>query len=86
MENGGDIFLGGTEDRVVPPSQALAMASAVRGKGLPVALVMFEGEGHGFRSMSARRAALESQVSFLEQVFGMAPSPDVPRLAIENLS
>ena len=41
---------------------------------------------NGFRSMAARRAALESQVSFLEQVFGMAPSPDVPHLAVENLS
>lgn len=75
-----------TDDKVVPPDQAERMAEAVRAAGLPVALVMFDGEGHGFRSMSARRAALESQVSFLEQVFGMAPSPDVPRLAIENLS
>lgn len=80
------LILQGTDDKVVPPDQAERMAEAVRAAGLPVALVMFDGEGHGFRSMSARRAALESQVSFLEQVFGMAPSPDVPRLAIENLS
>jgi len=80
------LILQGTDDKVVPPDQAERMAGAVRAAGLPVALVMFDGEGHGFRSMSARRAALESQVSFLEQVFAMAPSPDVPRLAIENLS
>lgn len=80
------LILQGTDDKVVPPDQAERMAEAVRAAGLPVALVMFNGEGHGFRSMSARRAALESQVSFLEQVFAMAPSPDVPRLAIENLS
>ena len=80
------LILQGTDDKVVPPDQAERMAEAVRAAGLPVALVMFDGEGHGFRSMSARRAALESQVSFLEQVFAMAPSPDVPRLAIENLS
>ena len=46
---------------------------------------MLEGEGHGFRAMATRRLALEAQVSFLEQVFGMAASPDVPVLEIENL-
>lgn len=79
------LILQGLDDKVVPPAQAHQMADAVRSAGLPVALVLFEGEGHGFRSMAARRRALEAQVSFLEQVFGMAASPDVPALEIENL-
>lgn len=79
------LVLQGLEDKVVPPSQAEQLAEAVRGQGLPLALVMFEGEGHGFRGMAARRQALEAQVSFLEQVFGMEHSDDVPRLEIENL-
>ncbi|MHA6525199.1 alpha/beta hydrolase family protein [Tessaracoccus sp. G1721] len=79
------LILQGRDDKVVPPSQAEQMAAAVRAAGLPVALIMFDGEGHGFRTMAARRVALEAQVSFLEQVFGMPPSPDVPLLAIENL-
>ncbi|NHB83762.1 prolyl oligopeptidase family serine peptidase [Tessaracoccus sp. HDW20] len=79
------LILQGTEDKVVPPSQAVQMADAVRATGRPVALVMLEGEGHGFRAMATRRLALEAQVSFLEQVFGMPPSPDVPVLEIENL-
>ena len=74
----------GTEDRVVPPSQALAMASAVRGKGLPVALVMFEGEGHGFRRAENIQASVEAAASFFGQVFGF-DVPGVPKLAIENL-
>ncbi|MHA6511980.1 alpha/beta hydrolase family protein [Tessaracoccus sp. Z1128] len=80
------LILQGLDDKVVPPSQAEKMAGAVRSAGQPVALITFEGEGHGFRTMTARRQALEAQVSFLEQVFGMAQSPDVPRLRIENLS
>lgn len=79
------LILQGLDDKVVPPVQAEQMADAVRAAGLPVALILFEGEGHGFRSLAARRRALEAQVSFLEQVFRMPASPDVPRLEIENL-
>ncbi|MCG6566379.1 S9 family peptidase [Tessaracoccus sp. ZS01] len=79
------LVLQGRDDKVVPPAQAEQLADAVRAKGLPLALVMFDGEGHGFRGMAARRAALEAQVSFLEQVFGMRHSSDVPVLEIENL-
>ena len=79
------LILQGSEDKVVPPAQAQQMAEAVRSAGQPVALLVFDGEGHGFRTMAARRRSLEAQVSFLEQVFGMPPSPDVPGLEIENL-
>lgn len=80
------LVLQGLDDKVVPPSQAEQLAESVRAQRLPLALVMFEGEGHGFRGMAARRQALEAQVSFLEQVFGMEHSDDVPRLEIENLN
>lgn len=79
------LILQGTLDKVVPPNQAVAMADAVRAAGLPVALLMLEGEGHGFRALATRRLALEAQVSFLEQVFGLPASPDVAVLEIENL-
>lgn len=79
------LILQGTDDRVVPPSQAEAMADAVRAKQLPVALVMFEGEAHGFRGLAARRKALESELSFYSQLFGFTPADNVPTLEIENL-
>jgi acetyl esterase/lipase len=75
----------GTEDRVVPPSQAREMAAAVRAKGLPVALVLYEGEGHGFRRAETIVASLNAKLSFLGQVFGFVPAGSVPALAIENL-
>jgi dipeptidyl aminopeptidase/acylaminoacyl peptidase len=74
----------GADDRVVPPSQAKEMAEAVRAKGLPVALVMYEGEGHGFRRTDTIVASLNAKLSFLGQVFGFSPAGDVPVLAIEN--
>ena len=79
------ILLQGSEDTVVPPSQAELMFAAVRAKGLPVALVMFEGEGHGFRDPANQARALESELSFYGQVFGFTPSGDVPVVEVENL-
>ena len=80
------LLLQGLDDRVVPPNQAEKMAAAVRDHGLPVALVMFEGEGHGFRGVVARRRRLECEVSFFAQLFGYTPADAVPRLAIDNLT
>jgi dipeptidyl aminopeptidase/acylaminoacyl peptidase len=75
----------GADDRVVPPSQAREMAAAVRAKGLPVALVVYEGEGHGFRRADSIAASLNAKLSFLGQVFGFTPAGDVPVLPIDNL-
>lgn len=79
------ILLQGTEDMVVPPNQALLMADAVRAKGLPVALLMFEGEGHGFRRADSLVRALEAEAYFYSKVFGFDLADDVPAIEIENL-
>jgi dipeptidyl aminopeptidase/acylaminoacyl peptidase len=79
------ILLQGLEDRVVPPSQARSMAAAVRAKGLPVALVEFPGEAHGFRQAATIHAAYHAELSFYGQVWGFVPAGDVPVLPIENL-
>lgn len=80
------LILQGRDDRVVPPQQAEAMAAAVRAKGLPVALLVFDGEGHGFRRSETLRAVLEAKLSFYAQVYGYTPADDIPLLRIENLS
>jgi dipeptidyl aminopeptidase/acylaminoacyl peptidase len=79
------ILFQGLDDKVVPPNQSVAMADAVRRKGLPVALLTFEGEGHGFRMAETIERTLEAEVSFLAQVLGFTPADDYPVLAIDNL-
>ncbi len=79
------LLLQGEDDAVVPPGQATAMAAAVRAKGKPVAMLLFPGEGHGFRSAATRRAATEAQLSFYGQVFGFEPADDIPLLPVDNL-
>jgi dipeptidyl aminopeptidase/acylaminoacyl peptidase len=68
------LILQGTEDTVVPPAQAEAMARAVRAKGLVAELVMFEGEGHGFRRAEHIVATAERALAFLGRVHGFAPA------------
>jgi len=80
------LLLQGTEDPVVPPAQSEAMAAAARAKGLPVALVMYDGEGHGFRRADTIIAATQAQLYFLGRVLGFTPADEVPPIPIDNLS
>ena len=79
------VFFQGLDDKVVPPSQARTMFEAVRSRGLPTALVEFEGEGHGFRRAENIKRALEGELEFYGQVFGFTPAGITPGLKIENL-
>jgi dipeptidyl aminopeptidase/acylaminoacyl peptidase len=79
------IFFQGLEDRIVPPDQARAMADAVRAKGLPVALLMFAAEQHGFRKAESIARCLEAELSFYGAVFGFTPAGGLAAVEIDNL-
>lgn len=79
------VLLQGTDDRVVPPAQTELLAEALRARGLPVAVVMFEGEGHGFRAPATLVRALEVELSFYAQVLGLPHPEDVEPVPVENL-
>jgi dipeptidyl aminopeptidase/acylaminoacyl peptidase len=79
------LLLQGVEDMVVPPQQAEMLADVARRKELPVALIMFEGEGHGFRRAATIKAAIEAQIYFLGRIFSFEPADHVPPIPIANL-
>jgi dipeptidyl aminopeptidase/acylaminoacyl peptidase len=79
------ILFQGLDDEVVLPRQSEAMVQAARGKGLPVAYLTFEGEGHGFRRAETIRRALEAELYFYSRVFGFALADPVDPVPIENL-
>ena len=79
------ILFQGLEDQVVPPDQSRRMADAVRAKGLPVALLEFEGEQHGFRKADTIIRCLEAELFFYGVVFGFAPAGAIPAVPIDNL-
>jgi dipeptidyl aminopeptidase/acylaminoacyl peptidase len=80
------ILFQGVEDKVVPPNQARMMADALRAKGLPVALLMFEGEQHGFRKAETVIRALEAELWFYGAVFGFAPADVIEPVEVANLN
>jgi dipeptidyl aminopeptidase/acylaminoacyl peptidase len=79
------LLLQGLDDRVVPPSQAEAIAEALERNGVPYAYIAFEGEGHGFRGADAIRRSKELSLSFLGQVFRFEPADEIEPVAIANL-
>lgn len=78
------IFFQGSDDRVVPPNQSQAMATALRNKGIPVAYLEFAGEGHGFRVADNIVRTIESEYGFFCRVFGIVPADDLPPIPIDN--
>ena len=81
------VLFQGLDDLVVPPAQAEQMAEAVRAKGLPVGLLEFEGEGHGFRSAATVARVHDAESYFYSRVFGfeLADTFDEPPIDLENL-
>jgi dienelactone hydrolase len=79
------IFFQGLDDRVVPPDQSEVMAAAVRNKSLPVALLTFSGEQHGFRQASAISRCLEAELMFYGAIFSFTPAGRPGSIAIDNL-
>ncbi|MGD8177035.1 S9 family peptidase [Marinimicrobium sp. ARAG 43.8] len=79
------IFLQGEDDKVVPPNQAKAMTDALTDKGIPNALVLFPGEGHGFRQAPAIERALAAELYFYGRVFGFTPADALKPVDITHL-
>ncbi len=75
------LFLQGSEDLVVPPTQATELVKALGERGIRHAHIEFEGEGHGFRAAETRQRALEAELAFYGQVFGFTP-PAVPEIEL----
>ena len=79
------ILLQGLDDPVVPPNQTHMMYEAVRARGLPVALLTFPGEQHGFVKAENNKRALEAELYFYSKVFKFEPADKLEPIAIENL-
>ena len=80
------LLLQGDEDKIVPPNQAEAIYEALKKKGIPCALRMYEGEQHGFRKSENIEDALLCELFFYAKVFGFTPKDAAPaNLVIDNM-
>ncbi|CAN6828564.1 unnamed protein product [Brassica oleracea] len=79
------ILFQGLEDKVVTPDQSRKIYQALKEKGLPVALVEYEGEQHGFRKAENIKYTLEQQMVFFARVVGgFQVADDISPLKIDN--
>lgn len=78
------LILQGSEDFIVPPSQAEQMVAVLKQKQLPYSYILFEGEGHGFRQKENIIAALNSELGFYRQILAIESEEKIPLVAIEN--
>lgn len=80
------IFFQGTADKVVPANQAERMVNALKKNGIPVAFVLYEGEGHGFIRAENITHSLAAELYFYARIFNFPYRDEVPVLEIANLS
>ena len=78
------IFFQGSDDRIVPPNQAESMFAALKDNGIPVAYLLFDGEGHGFRRAENALRAIEAEYLFFARIFGFEPAEDLGDIPVEN--
>jgi len=64
------LFLQGLDDTVIPAQQMVEMVERIKERGNKVDLVLFEGEGHGWRKASTIQTALERELTFFNEVLG----------------
>ncbi|XP_054818542.1 uncharacterized protein LOC129318056 [Prosopis cineraria] len=80
------ILFQGLEDKVVPPEQARKIYQALKEKGVPVALVEYEGEQHGFRKAENIKFTLEQQMVFFARLIGhFNVADDITPIKIDNV-
>jgi dipeptidyl aminopeptidase/acylaminoacyl peptidase len=80
------LVLQGADDPIVPPNQSQRIVDALRARHVPVAYVLYPGEGHGFRNPEHIINSLQAELSFYGQVFGFKPADQLPPLKVEGLA
>ncbi|KAJ4817581.1 Dipeptidyl peptidase family member 6 [Rhynchospora pubera] len=79
------ILFQGLDDKVVPPDQSQKIYNALKEKGVPVALVEYEGEQHGFRKAENIKFTYEQQMMFFSRLVGHFDQADnIIPIKIEN--
>lgn len=78
------IFFQGSNDAIVPPNQTQIISEALQKRGVPVACLIFAGEGHGFRKAETIKRALESELYFYGRVLNFDPYDRIDPLSIVN--
>jgi dipeptidyl aminopeptidase/acylaminoacyl peptidase len=80
------IFFQGLDDQVVLPAQSEVMVEALKARGIVVAYLTFEGEGHGFRRKETIQRTLEAEAWFYAHVFGFELADRFEPVAFQSVA
>lgn len=78
------IFFQGLDDKIVLPNQADLMVQSLKDRGIPVAYLTFEGEGHGFVQAENVIRAQEAELYFYAQILGIDLSDAIEPVPIDH--
>ncbi|MBE7214255.1 prolyl oligopeptidase family serine peptidase [Shewanella benthica] len=78
------LLIQGGDDPVVLAKQSTEVFNQLKARGIPVAYLEFEGEGHSLRDPVNQMTAIEAELYFYGKVFGFTPAGDIPTLKIDN--
>lgn len=66
----------GDEDLIVPPNQSVLIFEQVKKNGVPVSMIMYKGEQHGFRKSENIKKTLDTELYFFSKIFKFTlPTP-----------
>ena len=65
----------GKEDPFIPVAQMSDMVDLIKKRGVRADLIVFEGEGHGWRRASTVETVLKKQIDFVADIFGVKNEP-----------
>lgn len=79
------LLLQGIEDTIVPPNQSEKMYTGLLEKGVPIAYVLFENEGHGFRRGPTLIRTYGAMLSFARKILSLSSDEHSEDIHIDNL-
>lgn len=81
------LLLQGDEDKIVPPNQTLEIYEKLIELDRPVGMIMFKGEGHGFRQAPNIKRSLDAELYFYGKTLDIdiADKFNPPPVEIHNL-
>jgi dipeptidyl aminopeptidase/acylaminoacyl peptidase len=79
------LLLQGSDDPVVPLNQAVSIFRALKKKGTPVALIVFDKEQHGFRMAANIKRALDAELYFYSKILKFSLPDQIEPVTIENI-
>lgn len=65
------LLLQGSIDRVVPQEQSILMQEKIKAAGGQCEMIIFDGEGHGFRQRDNKKRAMEAELEHVRKTFGI---------------